>query len=298
MPELPDIALYVDRLSGLLVGRPLIKMRTYSPGVLKTFLVPAQRFEGKHCTGVSWLGKRIVLEFEDGAYIVIHLMIAGRFAWNAPLPETMAKKNKFIHANWDWPNGRLTLNEFSPKKRAGIYLVGSRQELDALNRGGIDVRTASADQFREAVTGKNQTVKRALTDPSRIDGIGNAYSDEILFHAKLSPVRRTASLTEQEVETLRLKAVETLDEWSARLFKTVKGFPKSSDITAFRPDFFVHGRYKEPCRVCGAPIQRIVYAENECNYCARCQNGGKVLADRSLSLLLKDEWPKMIEELE
>jgi len=298
MPEYPDICLYVDRLSERVVGRAMVKMRTYSPGILKTYNVPAARFEGQTCTAVSRVGKRIVFEFGEELFLVVHLMISGRFAWQEPCPIEMAKKSKVLHATWDWTNGRLSLNEFSTKKRAGIFLLDSRAGVQALGRGGIDVQTATLDQFSEALKQRNQSVKRALTDPSLFDGIGNAYSDEILFQAALSPVRLTSALNEEETKRLQEKTKQNLAEWRDKLIKEVKGFPKTSDVTAFRPDFYVHGRYNQPCRVCGAPIQRIVFSENECNYCARCQNGGRLLADRSLSRLLKDEWPKMIEDLE
>jgi formamidopyrimidine-DNA glycosylase len=297
MPELPDIELYLTRLSERIVGSELQKVNIFGPFVLRSFLVKPAELSGAKVTGVSRLGKRIVIELEGDFFIVIHLMIAGRLQWQSPLPPEKRALGKVTLASFRFATGQLSLVEMSSKKRASIYLVKGRDGLDEHRRAGINVFTASLADFAAALQAKNRTLKRALTDPNAFDGIGNAYSDEILFWAKLSPVKRTGSLDEDEIERLLGACRKTLADWEVRLREIFPQFPKPADITAFRPDFAVHGRFGEPCPVCGQPIQHVVYAENETNYCAQCQNEGRLLADRSLSRLLKDDWPRTLEEM-
>jgi formamidopyrimidine-DNA glycosylase len=297
MPELPDVCLYVARLQERLIGQRLENVRFYKPFVLRTVTPKPADLIGRSCVGVSRLGKRIVIEMEEDGFIVIHLMIAGRFTWadgSSPLPFS-SHKNQLAY--WQWTSGNLGLQEASSKKRAGVFLVQGREGLVEFSRAGLDVFKASDAEFAAQLRWQNRTLKRALTDPNTLDGIGNAYSDEILFAARLSPVRTTQALSDEEMSRLKAAAMDTLDGWRTQLQKVYKGFPKPAQVTAFRPEYFVHGRYGQPCRVCGKPIQRIVQAENETNYCAQCQNEGRLLADRSLSKLLKDDWPKTIEEL-
>lgn len=295
MPELPDITLYVDRLAERVVPEKLLKMRFFSPFVLRTFDPPASTFLGKRTLGVERVGKRVVFAMEDELFIVVHLMIAGRFTWSPELADV--KPSKIDLAFWQWDSGTLRLSEASKKKRAGVFLVRGREGLHSLDRGGIDVLHSTAEQFDERLRAESKTLKRALTNPAAFDGIGNAYSDEILFAAKLSPMRVTRQLTPEESRRLYEAARAVLVDWIDRLRKMYPQFPKPAQITAFRPEFNVHGRYGYPCNVCGAPIQHIVHAENETNYCARCQNEGRLLADRSLSRLLKDDWPKTLDEM-
>jgi formamidopyrimidine-DNA glycosylase len=299
VPELPDVELYVEHLRRRVVGQPLVHVRVASPFVVRSFEPPIRVAEGKRVQLVHRLGKRIVLDLEVDAeqptlHLVIHLMIAGRLRWrepNAKLP------GKLGLAAFDFDGGTLLLTEASSKKRASIHLVRGAEALAALDPGGLEPLTASARQFADALRRENHTVKRALTDPHLFSGIGNAYSDEILWRAQMSPVRLTSKMTEDEVVRLRQATVATLREWMERLAKDVgDDFPEK--VTAFREGMAVHGRYKQPCPACGAPVQRIAYAENEANYCARCQTGGKLLADRSLSRLMHGDWPKTLEELE
>lgn len=297
MPELPDVALYVTRLSERLVGESLDQVRWLNPFILRTASPLVAEFIGKRVTGVSRIGKRIVLEFEGDLFQVIHLMIAGRFTWKSPPEPIPFRGAKTQHAFWRFSSGVLGLTEASTRKRASIHLVSGRQGLDQFLRGGVDVFEASELQFECRLKSTNRTLKRALTDPSSFDGIGNAYSDEILFWAKLSPMRLTSSLSSEETERLRTTAAETLGSWRDKLLAQYPGFPKPSEITAFRKDFAVHGRFGKPCPVCGNPVQHIVWSENETNYCAYCQNEGRLLADRSLSRLLKDDWPRTLEEM-
>lgn len=297
MPELPDVELYITRLSERLVGQPLESLRVFNAFTLRSVCPSPKHLAGAVVQSVFRLGKRIVLEFEDERFCVIHLMIAGRFQWQEPLPPLKPGTGKIQLAAWRFPNGQLTLVESSTKKRAGIHLVGSRAELDAHTRSGLDLFSASSAEFIERLRAENRTLKRALTSPANFDGIGNAYSDEILFAARLSPVRLTKALSDEECERLFLAARETLGSWRERLPQIYRGFPRPSDITAFRPEFNVHGKFGKPCTVCGSPVQHIVYAENETNYCATCQNEGRLLADRSLSRLLKSDWPKTLEEM-
>lgn len=297
MPELPDISLYIARLQERILGQPIERARFFSPFVLRSVGVSPKELEGKHITQISRLGKRIVLELEDDLFVVIHLMIAGRLQWQSPPPDEKKALGKVMLAAFRFPDGQLSLVEFGSKKRAAIYLLKGRQSLEPHKRGGLDVLTSTQEQFTERIKSQNRTLKRLLTDPATFDGIGNAYSDEVLFHAKLSPVRLSGSLTDEEIQRLRTATQQTLTNWTNNLKALYPGFPKPSDITAFRPDFATHGRYNQPCPTCGSPIQRIVHAENETNYCAKCQNEGRLLADRSLSRLLKDDWPKTLEEM-
>jgi formamidopyrimidine-DNA glycosylase len=240
------------------------------------------------------IGKRIVFELEDELYVIVHLMIAGRFHWKKPKTKI---GGKVCHAGFDFATGTLLLTEASTKKRASIHLVRGRSDLAQFDRGGLEVLDSSLPSFRETLVRENRTLKRALTDPRLFSAIGNAYSDEILHRAKLSPLKLTRQLTAEEISNLHHSTLSTLNEWTERLRqKTGAGFPEK--VTAFHSEMAVHGRYGEPCPVCGSKVQRIVYAENECNYCPRCQTGGKMLSDRSLARLLKDDWPKTIDELE
>lgn len=293
MPELPDITVYVERLSACVEQRALAATRIRSPFVLRTAEPSMDEIAGKTVLGIHRLGKRIVIEFEQDYFVVIHLMIAGRLRWkkaNATLP----KSNGL--AAFDFEHGSLIFTEASKKKRASIHLVQNRSELAPFDRGGLEVMTADVKQFRAALSKENHTLKRALTDQRIISGIGNAYSDEILHRAKQSPFRQTSKLTADEFKTLFDATRAVLGEWTDTLREAVgEGFPDK--VTAFHESMAVHGRYNLPCPVCEAPVQRIRYAENEANYCARCQTDGKVLADRSLSRLLKDNWPRNIEEL-
>ena len=293
MPELPDITVYVERLNAYVKGEPLIQARLVSPFVLRTAEPRIDSLHGQHVVSVSHIGKRIVFEFEHDRFMIIHLMIAGRLRWKkaaATVPKSMGL------AGFDFPQGCLLFTEASKKKRASIHIVAGREQLAEFDRGGIDVMGASVGEFTQALRAENHTLKRALTDQRILSGIGNAYSDEILHRARLSPFRQTSKLTDNELQNLYEATRETLSTWTNRLREAVgDGFPDK--VTAFHDAMAVHGRYDKPCPVCAAPVQRIRYAENEANYCARCQTDGKVLADRSLSRLLKSNWPKRIEEL-
>lgn len=297
MPELPDIELYVERIAERIVGPRLEALAIFNPFVLRSVSPTPTSLVGLKVVGVSRLGKRVVLEFENDMFAVLHLMISGRFTWQTPLPPFKRAVGKIFLASFRFENGSLTLQESSTKKRASITLVAGREGLEVHRRPGIDVFSATSQEFRASLQARNRTLKRALTDPNSFDGIGNAYSDEILFHARLSPIRLTNALSEVECTRLHEATKSTFNHWRARLKETSKGFPKPADVTAFRPDFAVHGKFNQPCPDCGAPVQRIVYAENETNYCARCQNEGRLLADRSLSRLLKSDWPKTLDEL-
>ncbi len=297
MPELPDIELYITRLRERLIDQPLEKIRFHSPFVLRSVDVPPTELECRLVVDVFRIGKRIVIELQQERFIVIHLMISGRLQWQSPPPMDFKTRGKIILAAFRFPNGQLTLQEMSTKKRASIFLVRGRESLEEHRRDGINVLTVTLDEFAGRLQAKNRTLKRMLTDPNAFDGIGNAYSDEILFHAKLSPVRLTQALRPEEVERLYQASKDTLSSWCERLLEIYPGFPRPADVTAFRPEFATHGRFGKPCPVCGSPIQHIVYAENETNYCANCQNEGRLLADRSLSRLLKDDWPRTLEEM-
>ncbi|HLK13172.1 MAG TPA: DNA-formamidopyrimidine glycosylase family protein [Fimbriimonadaceae bacterium] len=296
MPEYPDIELYLARLRDVVAGQRLERARFYSAFVLRS-VIPPTEVEGRIVTGISRIGKRIVLELEDERFIVIHLMIAGRIQWLSPAPLERRAFGKILLASFRFPNGQLNLVEMSTQKRASIHIAQGRASLEQHRRWGLDVFTAKPEEFAERVRLENRTLKRLLTNPDTFDGIGNAYSDEILFATKLSPLRLTSSLTDEEIARLHEACKTTLAHWKDRLLELYPGFPKPADVTAFRPDFATHGRYGKPCPVCGSPIQHIVYAENETNYCAKCQNEGRLLADRSLSRLLKSDWPRTLEEM-
>jgi formamidopyrimidine-DNA glycosylase len=294
MPELPDVTVYVEHIAARTLGQELRGVRLKTPFLVRTFSPSLSSTFGKKVTSVKRLGKRIVIGLEDNLFLVLHLMIAGRLKWK---PVGAAIPGKVGLASFDFPNGALLLTEASTKKRASLHVVAGEDALRDFRRGGIEVDEASLDAFREALLRENHTVKRALTDPRLFSGIGNAYSDEILHAARLSPVKRTAKLTEEEVARLYEATQRTLALWTDTLRDEAKdGFPEN--VTAFRQGMAVHGKYKQPCPVCGAPVQRIVYADNETNYCARCQTGGKLLADRALSRLLHEDWPRTLEELE
>ena len=294
MPELPDVTVYVERLRALTVGKPIDGIRIASPFVLRTVSPSPRELLGAKIETIERLGKRIVIGVEGARFIVIHLMIAGRLRWKKRGEKV---PNKVGLAAFDFPNGSLIFTEASPKKRASLHIVAGRPGLAEFDRGGLDVFAASTAEFAERLRSERHTIKRALTDPTLFDGIGNAYSDEILHAAKLSPFRMTSSITDDEVKTLHRACVEQLKRWTDILRKDVgDGFPDK--VTAFRPEMAVHGKYGQPCPVCGTKVQRIVYADNEANYCPTCQTEGRLLADRSLSRLLKEDWPKTLEELE
>jgi len=294
MPELPDVTVYVERLAALTIGQPLEGMRIASPFVLRTVSPSPSELRGARVVSVERLGKRIILGVEGDRFIVIHLMIAGRLRWK---PRGEKVPGKVGLAAFDFPSGTLIFTEASPKKRASLHLVAGRAALAEFDRGGLDVYTSSAATFGERLRLERHTIKRALTDPTLFDGIGNAYSDEILHAAKLSPFRMTSSITDEEVARLHDASVATLQLWTQRMRDEVgDGFPDK--VTAFRPEMAVHGKYGQPCPVCGTKVQRIVYADNEANYCPTCQTEGRLLADRSLSRLLKEDWPRSLEELD
>lgn len=295
MPELPDIVVYIEALQTRVLGERVIGVRIASPSVLRTYDPPYDASVGRTVTGLSRVGKRIAMELDDGAvYLVFHLMIAGRLHWEAP---GKAIPRRVGLAAVDFASGSLVLTERGTHKRAGIWLFDDWDGVSSLDRGGVEPLEVSVDEFAAALKSENRTLKRALTDPRIFSGIGNAYSDEILWTARLSPVKRTSQLDEAEVHRLHDAVVSSLSEWTDSLRAEVgEGWP--TKVTAFRDDMAVHGKYGQACPRCGSPVQRIVYAANETNYCATCQTGGKLLADRSLSRLLKDDWPKTIEELE
>ena len=294
LPELPDITVYLDALERHIVGRRLTNIRVASPFLLRSVDPPLSSVDGKMVCSVDRRGKRIVMAVEDDHFLVIHLMIAGRLRWRdagAKIP------GKVGLAAFDFDHGTLLFTEAGSKKRASLHLVRGAKSLAQFDRGGLDVFETDLATFTHRLQHENRTLKRALTDPRILDGIGNAYSDEILHRARLSPVKRTQSLSAEDLERLLQAARASLAEWTDRLLKEVgDGFPDK--VTAFRPGMAVHGRYREPCPVCQSSVQRIRYANRETNYCASCQTGGKLLADRALSRLLKGDWPKRLEDLE
>ena len=295
MPELPDVVVYLEALSRHIVGHRLERVLLVSPFVLRSVDPPIASLHGETVRGVRRVGKRIVLEFDGGIFLVIHLMIAGRLRWRAP-GQKAGVGPRMLLATFEFAHGTLLFTEASSQKRASMQLVRGADALRALDPGGIEPLDATLEQFHEALTRESHTLKRSLTDPHLFSGIGNAYSDEILHAAQLSPMKLSRSLTDAEFLRLYDATRATLTVWVERLRDDVAGgFPEK--VTAFRDEMAVHGRYRKPCPICGAPVQRIVYAANECNYCAKCQTGGKLLADRSLSRLLKDDWPKSIDEL-
>ncbi len=293
MPELPDITVYLDALKPRILHQRLQQLRVLNPFVLRTVDPPVSAVTDREVIALRRVGKRIVLEFTDDIFIVIHLMIAGRLRW---LPSDKAPPKKLSLATFQFSTGTLVLTEAGSTRRASLSLVRGEEALGAMDRGGIDVFSVDSAAFIDRLRSENHTLKRALTDPRLFDGIGNAYSDEILHRARLSPVMLTRRLTDDDARRLYDASRQVLQEWIDRLrTEAGDGFPEH--VTAFRPEMVVHGKYRQPCSVCAAPVQRIRYATNETDYCARCQTGGKLLADRALSRLLKQDWPKSIDDL-
>lgn len=294
MPELPDIQVYVEALEKRIHSTSFQHIRFANPFLLRSVSPSPDDLRGRTVTGVRRLGKRIVLEFDRTLFAVIHLMIAGRLHWK---PVGVKIPGKIGLAAFDFTAGTLILTEAGTKKRASLHLAAGEDQLRLLDRGGMDIERGTEEEFAQRLTTENHTLKRSLTDPRLFSGIGNAYSDEILHRAKLSPLRLTQQLTSDEIRTLYHAVRTVLSEWIDRLRReTGENFPEN--VTAFRPEMAVHGKFRSPCPVCGTAVQRIVYAQNECNYCPRCQTGGKLLADRAFSRLLKDDWPQTIEEWE
>jgi formamidopyrimidine-DNA glycosylase len=297
MPELPDVTVYVERVAERVVGHTFERVRLASPFLLRSVDPPLAELNGRKVLGVERLGKRIIFALADDHFLVLHLMVAGRLKWQ-PAPGGKIP-GKVGLAGFDFSSGTLILTEASTKKRASLHAVKGRQALAAFDRGGLEPLGAGATKaaFKKALTRENHTLKRSLTDPRLFSGIGNAYSDEILHRAKLSPVALTSRLDDEAIARLRTATQTLLTEWTDKLrAESVSKFPEH--VTAFRPEFAVHGKYRQPCPVCGKPVQRIRYAENETNYCAVCQTGGKLLADRALSRLLHGDWPKSLDEME
>jgi formamidopyrimidine-DNA glycosylase len=294
MPELPDVVVYLEALAPRVLGQRLERVRLASPFLLRSVLPPLASAEGRRVVGLRRIGKRLVFALEGDLFFVLHLMIAGRLRWR---PAGSAVPKKVGLAAFDFPTGTLLLTEASPKKRASLHLVSGEEALAAHDRGGLEVLDATPAAFDAALRRETHTLKRALTDPRILSGIGNAYSDEILHRARLSPFKRTTDLSAEESAGLLVATKAVLAEWTARLREeTGEGFPEK--VTAFRPQMAVHGRYGLPCPVCGTPVQRILYAANEANYCPTCQTEGRLLADRVLSRLMKEDWPRTLEELE
>ena len=292
MPELPDLEAYRVALGERIVGQPLERATIAHPFLLRTATPPIDAVAGRRVAEVRRLGKRIVLALEGGLFVVVHLMIAGRFQW---LGKGAKPPGRITLATFDFPGGRLALTEAGSKRRASLHVVEGERDLASLDPGGAEPLDIDLATFERTLTRENHTLKRALTDPRSFAGIGNAYSDEILHRAKLSPLAQTAKLAPDEIARLYTAMREVLVEWTKRLGdEAARAWP--AKVTAFRPEMAVHGRYGKPCPVCGAPVQRIVYAENECNYCARCQTGGRILADRALSRLLKASFPRTLDE--
>lgn len=294
MPELPDVTVYIEALNERVRGQVLEQVRLASPFVLRSIAPPLSAVSGKRIREVRRLGKRIVFAFEEELFLVIHLMISGRLHWKekgAKIPGRLGL------AAFDFGSGTLTFTEASSKKRASLHVTQGEASLAEFDRGGLEVMDATLEQFREALFRENHTLKRSLTDPRLFSGIGNAYSDELLHRARLSPMKLTQKLTDEEVAALYDATRATMRDWTERL-RADAGDEFPEKVTAFRDDMAVHGKYRKPCPDCGTLVQRIVYAENEANYCPRCQTGGRLLADRALSKLLKDDWPKTVDELE
>ena len=294
MPELPDITIYLEALEKRILDKTLRRVRVASPFLLRTAVPPLSSIEGKRVVELRRIGKRIAIGLENDLWLVLHLMIAGRLHWYPAEPRISAKHNL---AAFDFSEGSLALTEAGTKKRASLHLVQSEQALQDMNPGGLEIFECSLEAFTEALTRRNHTLKRALSDPRLFSGIGNAYSDEILHAAKLSPVALTQKLKPGEIQRLFEQTQAVMLRWINLLRQQTKdGFPEK--VTAFRPEMAVHGKFGKPCPVCGTKVQRIRYADNETNYCPQCQTGGRLLADRALSLLLKRDWPKTLEELE
>ena len=294
MPELPDVVVYIEHLGTRLTGRTLTRLRLLNPFVLRSVNPPIASAEGKRVLGIRRIGKRIVFELEGGLFLVLHLMIAGRLRW---LASGAKPPGRISLAVFEFDNATLLLTEAGTKRRASIHLVEGEAALAAMDPGGLEVLETRLEDFAARLKADRHTLKRALTDPHLFSGIGNAYSDEILHRAKLSPFAQTQSLSSEDTRRLYAAVRSTLTEWTERL-REEAGADLPQKVTAFREGMAVHGRFRKPCPVCGSPVQRIVYAENETNYCARCQTGGKILADRALSRLLKASWPRSIDELE
>jgi len=294
MPELPDIVVYIENLESRILGKSLQRVRLLNPFVLRTAVPPIMSVEGRKVVGLRRLGKRIAIGLEGDLFLVLHLMVAGRLRWlegKARLPGRIAL------AAFDFDNGTLVFTEAGTKRRASIHLVQGEAAVNALHAGGMEVLESDHAAFSQRLKAENHTLKRALTDPHIFSGIGNAYSDETLHRARLSPIALTGTLSDKEVSRLFDAIRAVLSEWTDRLRKEAGGgFPEK--VTAFREGMAVHGRYGKPCPVCGSPVKRIVYADNETNYCARCQTGGSILADRALSRLLKKNWPRSLDEIE
>ena len=294
MPELPDIAVYLEALRPRILDRPLLQIRVAGPSWLRTVEPPLSEVRGRPVRGLRRLGKRIAIELEGELYVVLHLMIAGRLHWKPPAAKLPGRRGL---GAFDFPNGALVVTEAGTRRRATLHLAQGGAALALHDPGGLEPLEADLTAFAARLRGANHTLKRALTDPHLLSGIGNAYSDEILHAARLSPFKQTQQLADDEMQRLFEATRATLISWTARLRAELgDDFPER--VTAFRPGMAVHGRYREPCPVCGAPVQRIAYAENEANYCARCQTEGKLLADRALSRLLRSDWPRTLEELE
>lgn len=294
MPELPDVTVYVEALERFVQGRAVERVRIFNPFILRSVDPPTPSLHGRQIVGVRRIGKRIILAFEGDLFLVVHLMIAGRFHWR---PREARASPRTTHAALDFPHGSLHLTEAGSRKRASLHLVRGDGALQAFDAGGLEPLEANRGQFRWALRRENHTLKRALTDPAIFSGIGNAYSDEILHRARLSPLQLTHRLDDEEIDRLFEATRTTLTDWISRLrAEAGDGFPEK--VTAFRDGMAVHGRYGQPCPRCGSPVQRVVYSENEANYCPPCQTGGRLLADRALSRLLRSDWPKTLEELE
>jgi len=294
VPELPDVVVYVERLENRLAGRTLARLRLLNPFVLRSVSPPVASAEGREVLGLRRIGKRIVIELEGKLFLVLHLMIAGRLRW---LARDKKPPGRISLAAFEFDDGTLIFTEAGTKRRASIHLVEGEAALAAMDPGGLEVLEAGPEEFATRLRQDRHTLKRALTDPHLFSGIGNAYSDEILHRAKLSPFAQTSTLSDDDAKRLFDATRSTLLEWTERLRKAA-GADLPEKVTAFHEEMAVHGRYRKPCPVCGSPVQRIVYADNETNYCARCQTGGKILADRALSRLLKASWPRSIDELE
>jgi formamidopyrimidine-DNA glycosylase len=294
VPELPDIVVYLEALTSRIVGHPLERIRIGNPFVIRTIEPPPPEFEGRRVAALRRMGKRIVFVFENDLYMVVHLMIAGRLRWRE---RGAAIPGKVGMAAFDFPTGTVVFTEQGSRRQASIHLVRGRAGLAEFERGGLEVLDADLAAFAQRLTAENHTLKRALTDPTIFSGIGNAYSDEILHAAKLSPMKQTRQLSDAEISLLFDATQRTLEAWIARTRDEAgEEFPEK--VTAFRDGMAAHGRFGQPCPVCGAPIQRIVYAHNECNYCANCQTEGRLLSDRALARLLRQDWPKTLEEME